>query len=161
MLICSNFFVFYLVFSIFFINFVSEINNNMTYKTEQSVCAAVRTSEDVIKAAKDSLKKTTNRITDDMVCFIMGVDWADNNPNWHDISKCDLPPDDREVLLLGKNGKRLLASCVDNTCGTIGVWQYQNCFTTFGGEIFVSDFEPAYWFDFLNIPAPKELELNN
>ena len=55
--------------------------------------------EQIIEATKDMVSPYKK-------CFIEGVEWADSHLNhWHDAQGDDLPPIDKEVIVLRNNGQ--------------------------------------------------------
>lgn len=63
--------------------------------------------EQITKAAKAYIKDITTDIPATLqVAFIRGAEWADSHQNhWHDAQGDDLPPTDKEVVVLLDNGK--------------------------------------------------------
>ena len=62
--------------------------------------------EQITKAAKAYIKDITTDIPATLqVMFIKGAEWADAHQNhWHDAQGDDLPPIDKEVIVLLKSG---------------------------------------------------------
>ena len=64
--------------------------------------------EQITKAAKAYIKDITTDIPATLqVMFIKGAEWADKHSqsHWHDAQGDDLPPIDKEVIVLLDNGK--------------------------------------------------------
>ena len=62
--------------------------------------------EQITKAAKAYIKDITTDIPATLqMMFIKGAEWADAHPShWHDAQGDDLPPIDKEVIVLLKSG---------------------------------------------------------
>ena len=63
--------------------------------------------EQIFKAAKAYIKDITTDIPATLqVVFIKGAEWSDAHQNhWHDAQGDDLPPIDKEVIVLRNNGQ--------------------------------------------------------